>query len=63
MIKFLLILTFLRAGQPITTAYGYAERQECLNSTLSLVESGIESGHVILHAECYPVAPSWDLRL
>ena len=63
MIKFLLILTFLRAGQPITTAYGYSEHAECINSTFALVESGIEAGHVILHAECYAVAPSWDLKL
>lgn len=63
MIKFLLILVFLSDGVPTLKYYGRAHHAECMRSLQSIVESGIESGRVFLVAECYPVAPSWGLKL
>jgi len=62
-VKFLLILVLIRDGTPLTTAYGYHAHTECVTSALSLAERAREAGHVVLSVDCYPVAPSWGLRL
>lgn len=62
-IKFLLIICYLNAGKPVMNAYGYHERAECITSAAQLATTGAKAGHVMLSAECFPVAPSWGLDL
>lgn len=62
-IKFLLIIVYLKAGHPVMHAFGYHERAACISSAQQLVNTGTKAGHVMLQAECYPVAKSWGLDL
>lgn len=63
MIKYMLVMVFLSDGVPRMNTFGFYERAQCINSAISLSESGRAQGSVILSADCYPVAPSWGLNL